>query len=270
VNDRLSGKVAIVTGAGSRGPGIGNGRAAAVLFARHGAKVLLVDGNMAAANETMEMIKAEKGVAAVHAPADVSESIHCEAAVASAIRNWGRLDVLVNNVGLGARNATVVDLPLEEWSRIYTINVQSMMLMCKYAIPEIAKSGGGAIINIGSISSLLPSRGNNAYATSKGAVVSFTRSIAVDHAKDGVRANCILPGYMATPMALANRKGTVETESQRLEREGAERKRRINASLLGIEGTGWDIGNAALFLASDESRYITGIDLLVDGGAALV
>lgn len=270
MSDRLKGKVAIVTGAGSSAPGIGNGRAAAILFARQGAKVMLVDQNAAAAAETLEMIAAENGVAAVHAPADVSKVDDCRAAVAGTAAKWGRLDILLNNVGVSARIRTsVVDLPPEEWMRVFTVNVQSMMLMCKYAVPEMKKSGGGSIINISSFGGLYPSAGNNAYATSKGAIISFTRSIAVDHGQDGIRANCILPGMMATPMGLANKKGAVETESEKLERQKMERDRRLKGTLLGIEGTGWDIGNAALFLAGDEARYITGTYLLVDGGAAL-
>jgi NAD(P)-dependent dehydrogenase (short-subunit alcohol dehydrogenase family) len=270
VSHRLKDKVAIVTGAGSSAPGIGNGRAAAILFARQGAKVLLVDQNEAAAKETLEMIAAEKGVAAVHAPADVSRNDDCRAAAAAAVSRWGRLDILLNNVGVSARmRASVVDLPPEEWLRVMTVNVHSMMLMCKHAVPEMKKSGGGSIINISSFGGLFPSAGNNAYATSKGAVIAFTRSIAVDHGADGIRANCILPGMMATPMGLANKKGGAETEAEKLERQKSERDRRLKGTLLGIEGTGWDIGNAALFLASDEARYITGIDVLVDGGAAL-
>ncbi len=267
---RLKDKVAIVTGAGSSAPGIGNGRAAAILLARNGAKVLLIDQNAETAKETLDMIASEKGSAQVCAPCDVTRADDCRDAVRQAAGTWGRLDILVNNVGVSARvRTTVVELPPEEWLRVLTVNVQSMMLMCKYAVPEMKKSGGGSIINISSFGGLYPSAGNNAYATSKGAIISFTRSIAVDHGADGIRANTILPGMMATPMGLAKKKGGPETEQEKVARHAAERDRRLNLSLLGIEGTGWDIGNAVLFLASDEAKYITGIDMLVDGGAAL-
>lgn len=271
MNDRLKGKIALVTGAGSRAPGIGNGRAIAVLFARAGAKVLLVDQNEAAAKETLDMIAADKGSGAVGAPIDVSKPDDCRLAVRQAVSLLGgRLDILVNNVGVNTNmRASVVDLPPEEWLRVMTVNVQSMMLMCKYAIPEMKKAGGGAIINVSSFGGIYPSAGNNAYATSKGAIIAFTRSLAVDHGQDGIRANCVVPGMVATPMGLANKKGLAETDAERIQRQEAERERRLKGTLLGIEGTGWDIGNAALFLACDESRYITGTELLVDGGAAL-
>ena len=270
MNDRLEGKVAIVTGAGSSAPGIGNGRAAAIIFARNGAKVLLVDINEAVALETQKMIADEGGESAVSAPIDVSKAEDCAQTVKAAVDRWGRLDILVNNVGVSTRvRASVVEVPPEEWMRVMSINVLSMMLMCKYAVPEMRKAGGGSVINISSFGGLYPSTGNNAYATSKGAIISFTRSLAVDHGQDGIRSNCILPGMMATPMGLANKKGIPETESERVARQKSESERRLKGTLLGIEGTGWDIGNAALFLASDEARYITGIFLLVDAGASL-
>ena len=271
MDDRLKGKTALVTGAGSSAPGIGNGRAAAILLARSGAKVLVVDQNPAAAQETLDMIAAEKGSGAVGAPIDVTKPEDCRVAVKQAVNLLGgRLDILVNNVGVSARIRTsVVDLPPEEWMRVFTVNVQSMMLMCKYAVPEMKKSGGGSIINISSFGGIYPSAGNNAYATSKGAIIAFTRSLAVDHGADGIRANCILPGMVATPMGLANKHNTPETDAERNKRQTAERERRLKGTLLGIEGTGWDIGNAVRFLASEEARYITGIDILIDGGAAL-
>lgn len=267
MDERLNGKVAIVTGAGSSGPGIGNGRAAAILFARKGAKVLLVDLDEAAAQETLDMITAEKGEARVWAPADVCKEADCKAIVGAAVKAWGRLDILLNNVGIGVRERlTVVDVPAEEWTRVVLTNVQSMMLMCKHAIPEMAKAGGGAIVNISSVGGLFASNGNNAYATSKGAILSFTRSLAVDHGADSIRANCVIPGLVATPMGLRKRGTGEETVQQRQERQAADRERRKKLSLLGIEGTGWDVAHAALFFASEESRFITGASLVVDGG----
>jgi len=251
---RLENKVAIVTGAGSRAAGIGNGRAAAILFAREGAKVLLVDTNPAAAAETLAAIQAEGGEAEVF-PGDVSRAADCRAMVERAVSRWGRLDILDNNVGIDGPGS-VVSVAEEEWDRVMTVNVKSMMLTGKFAVPAMAAGAGGAIINIASIGALRP-RGLTPYSTSKGAVIALTRAMAIDHAQDGIRVNCIAPGPMYTPMVSA---GGMSAEA---------RERRRRASPLGIEGTGWDIGHAALFLASDEARYITGVVLVVDGGVTL-
>jgi NAD(P)-dependent dehydrogenase (short-subunit alcohol dehydrogenase family) len=241
---RLKDKVAIVTGAGSRGEGIGNGRAAAILFAREGARVLLVDQSADAAEVTRAAIAAEGGEAAVCA-ADVTRAAECRAIVDEAVRRWGRLDILDNNVGIGGR-ATVVEVDEAEWDHMMRVNVTSMMLTSKHAIPAMARGGGGAIVNISSISALRP-RGLTPYSVSKGAVIALTRAMAVDHAPEGVRVNCIAPGPVYTPMVYA---AGMSAEL---------RDRRRRASPLGVEGTGWDIGHAALFLVSDEARYITGV-----------
>jgi len=251
---RLGGKVAIVTGAGSRAEGVGNGRAASVLFAREGARVLLVDQDRAAAEATLAMIRAEGGDAVVFA-ADVTRSADCRAMVEEAVGRWGRLDILDNNVGIGGR-ATVVDVDEAAWDHLMRVNVTSMMLTCRHAIPAMARGGGGAIVNISSISALRP-RGLTPYSVSKGAVIALTRAMAVDHAAQGIRVNCIAPGPVYTPMVYA---GGMTPEL---------RERRRMASPLGIEGTGWDIAYAALFLASDEARYVTGVVLPVDGGVTL-
>ena len=251
---RLAGKVAIVTGAGSRTEGIGNGRAAAILFAREGAKVLLVDEQREAAAATQAMIAAEGGEAAVFV-ADVTRGDECRALVDDALRRWGRLDILDNNVGIGGRGS-VVEMDETQWEQIMKVNVTSMMLTSKNAIPAMIPTGGGAIINISSISALRP-RGLTAYSTSKGAVIALTRAMAIDHAAHGIRVNCIAPGPVYTPMVYA---GGMSDDL---------RQRRRQASPLGIEGTGWDIGYAALFLASDEARYITGVVLPVDGGVTV-
>jgi len=251
---RLAGKVAIVTGAGSRAEGIGNGRATAVLFAREGARVLLVDQSRAAAEITQELIGREGGEAHV-CEVDVTRADDCRAMVDEAVRRWGRLDILDNNVGIGGR-ATVVEVEESAWEHLMRVNVTSMMLTSKHAIPAMARGGGGSIINISSISALRP-RGLTPYSVSKGAVIALTRAMAVDHAPQGIRVNCIAPGPVYTPMVY----------SEGMSPELRERRRR--ASPLGIEGTGWDIGHAALFLASDEARYITGVVLPVDGGVTL-
>jgi NAD(P)-dependent dehydrogenase (short-subunit alcohol dehydrogenase family) len=252
---RLAGKVAIVTGAGSRAEGIGNGRAAAILFAREGAKVLLVDQSKDAADATRAMIAGEGGEAATLV-ADVTREGDCRAMVDEAVRLWGRLDILDNNVGIGSRGS-VVDVGQAEWERVMSVNVTSMMLAGKHAVPAMARGGGGAIVNISSISALRP-RGLTAYSASKGAVIALTRAMAVDHAAQGIRVNCIAPGPVYTPMVYA---GGMSDDL---------RERRRRASPLGVEGTGWDVGSAALFLVSDEARYITGVVLPVDGGVTLL
>ena len=252
--DRLKDKVAIITGAGSRAEGIGNGRAAAILFAREGAKLLLVDRDEQAAQATLELIRAEGNDAAIHT-ADVTSSEDCRAMVRAALDRWGRLDILHNNVGIGGRG-TVEEITEEDWERVQRVNVTSMMLTAKHAVPAMRASGGGAIINVSSIAALRP-RGLTAYSVSKGAVATLTQALAVDHGADGIRANCIMPGPVYTPMVYA------AGMSDEL------RNRRREASLLKIEGEGWDIGWAAVFLASDEARYITGAILPVDGGVTI-
>jgi NAD(P)-dependent dehydrogenase (short-subunit alcohol dehydrogenase family) len=175
--------------------------------------------------------------------------------VDEAVRRWGRLDILDNNVGIGSRGS-VVDIDEAEWDRVMKVNVTSMMLTGKHAVPAMARTGGGAIVTISSISALRP-RGLTAYSASKGAVIALTRAMAIDHAAQNVRVNCIAPGPVYTPMVYA---AGMPADL---------RERRRQASPLGIEGTGWDIGYAALFLVSDEARYITGVVLPVDGGVTI-
>jgi NAD(P)-dependent dehydrogenase (short-subunit alcohol dehydrogenase family) len=252
----LDGRVAIVTGGGAADDGIGNGRAAAMLLARAGTKVLVVDRALALAERTVAMIAAEGGTAAAH-EADVTDDAGCRDMVAAALDRFGRLDFLDNNVGIGSR-ATVVDELPETWRRVMQVNVETMFLVSKHAIPAmVASGGGGAIVNVASISALRP-RGLTAYSTSKGAVIALTRAMAVDHGPDGIRVNCVAPGPVFTPMVA--RGGMSD----------AARDQRRRASLLGIEGTGWDVGKAVRFLLSDEARYITGQTLVVDGGATLM
>ena len=252
--NRLQDKVAIITGAGSRAEGIGNGRATAILFAREGAKLLLVDRDEGAAQATLELIRAEGNDAVIHT-ADVTNSEDCAGAVRAAVDRWGRLDVLHNNVGIGGRG-TVEQVSEEEWELVQRVNVTSMMLMAKYAVPAMRAGGGGTITNVSSIAALRP-RGLTAYSVSKAAVATLTQALAVDHGADGIRANCIMPGPVYTPMVYS------AGMSDEL------RERRRNASLLKIEGEGWDIGWAAVFLASDEARYVTGVILPVDGGVTV-
>ena len=251
----LEDKCAIVTGGGAVGDGIGNGRAAAILLARAGARVFVVDRQLPLAQRTVEMIEAEGGIAAAHA-ADLTEEAQCAAMVAAAVDKFGRFYVLDNNVCIAGKG-TVVTETQEQWARMMQVNVEAMFLTSKYAIPAMIESGdGGAIVNISSISALRP-RGLTAYAASKGAIISLTRAMAVDHGADGIRVNCVAPGVVYTPMVIA---GGVNAEARELRRR---------SSLLEIEGEGWDIGHAVVYLCSDWSRYVTGQTLVVDGGNTL-
>lgn len=251
----LRDRVAIVTGGGAAGDGIGNGRAAAMLLARAGASVFVVDRKLELAERTVEMIQAEGGQAAAFA-ADVTDEAACRILVEAAVARFGRLDLLDNNVGIGSRGS-VVEESADAWRRVMQVNVESMFLVSKYAIPAmVASGGGGAIVNVASISALRP-RGLTSYSTSKGAVIALTKAMAVDHGPQGIRVNCVAPGPVYTPMVGA---GAMSPEA---------RENRRSASLLGIEGTGWDVGNAVRFLLSEQARYITGQVLVVDGGATL-
>jgi NAD(P)-dependent dehydrogenase (short-subunit alcohol dehydrogenase family) len=253
--ERMGGKVAIVTGAGSRAEGIGNGRAAAILLARHGAKVALVDQNEEWATRTQQMIEAEGGTSHV-VLGDVTEPEACARIVRAAVDLWGRLDVVVNNVGISGPKGTAVEVELDEWERGLRVNVTSMMLMAKQAVPEMAKAGGGSIVNIASFAGLFGGHPSLLYPTSKGAVVNMTRAMAAHHAPQGIRVNAVAPGMVYTPMVYA---GGMSEEL---------RAARRNRSLLKTEGSGWDVGYAVLYLASDESRWVTGIILPVDAGAS--
>ena len=251
----LGGRVAIVTGAGARGDGIGNGRAAAILLAEAGAHVLAVDRKPELAATTVEMISAEGGCATA-VGAEVTAEADCEAMVKAVLDRWGRLDILVNNVGVGS-SGTVVTEDVDRWERVMDVNLTSMVLASRYAIPAMIEySGGGAIVNISSISALRP-RGMTAYSTSKGAIMALTAAMAVDHGVDGVRVNCVAPGPVRTPLV----------GGDEMPDELAEARRR--ASVLKIEGNGWDVGAAVRFLCTDEARYITGHTLVVDGGVTL-
>jgi NAD(P)-dependent dehydrogenase (short-subunit alcohol dehydrogenase family) len=251
----LSGRVAILSGGGASGDGIGNGRAAAILLARAGTKVLVADRDIKLAERTVEMIAAEGGTAAAHA-GDVTQDAECKRMVDAAVDRWGRLDFLDNNVGIGSRGS-VVDEKLEEYRRVMQVNVETMFLVSKHAIPAMIKTAkGGAIVNISSISALRP-RGLTTYTTSKAAVIGLTKAMAVDHGRDNIRVNCICPGPVYTPMVYA--RGMSE----------ASRAQRTKASALKTEGTGWDIGHAVKFLLSNHARYITGQVLVVDGGVTL-
>ena len=250
---RLESKIAIVAGAGSRGDVLGNGQAAAVLFAQEGAEVLLVDASEERVARTAAMIKADGGGATTFI-GDVTNPADCETMVETAMSRYGRIDILHNNVGIGGAG-NVVEADPDEWDRVMRVNIKAMMLASKYAVPRMAETGGGAIINISSISAIRP-RGLTAYTVSKGGVMALTWGMAIDHAKDGVRVNCILPGPVYSSMV---------APSMSAER----REIRRSSSPLGMEGTPWDIAWAAVYLASDEARWVTGVCIPVDGGVTL-
>ena len=252
---RLEGKVAIITGAGSSGPGVGNGKAAAVLFAREGAKVLLVDAISERAEETLAMIDQEGGEASVF-EANVIKSQECQRMVDVAMERYGRLDILDNNVGI-SRRGTVVEISEEDWDYVMAVNVKSIVLCSKYAIPKMIESGdGGCIINISSIAGLR-AHSSTPYTASKAAVIGLTMTMAADHGPDGIRVNCIAPGLVYSPMVAPRMDDDL-------------RQIRQNAAPLRTEGDSWDIGYAALYLASEEARWVNGVTLPVDAGLTAV
>ncbi|SSW65775.1 SDR family NAD(P)-dependent oxidoreductase [Achromobacter agilis] len=249
----LEGRVAIVTGAGSRADGIGNGRAAAILLARDGARVALIDAVEEWAEVTRRMIEDEGGEALI-LPCDVSVDAQCAQAVREVRQRWGRLDILVNNVGVGGPAGNAVDLDLEEWDRALRINVTSMVLMARHCIPAMREQGRGAIVNVASVAGLMGGHPSLLYPTSKGAVVNMTRAMAAHHGEEGIRVNCVAPGMVHTPMVYARGMSDEKREIRR------------KRSLLRTEGNGWDVGHAIRYLASDEARWMTGVVLPVDAG----
>jgi NAD(P)-dependent dehydrogenase (short-subunit alcohol dehydrogenase family) len=256
--NRLAGKVAIVTGAASVGQGVGNGKAAAILFAREGASVVLVNRSQAHAEELKREIDAEGGECSV-CVADVTDARQVEEMVERAVARYGRLDILHNNVGIGAPG-TVVNLTEETWDRAMTVNLKSAMWCCRYAIPAMIACGGGSVINVSTLAAAQGfrrgERGFAAYAASKAGLLGLTLATAADFAAEGVRVNCLLVGMVHTP---------------RLEEAGeVARERRRAAIPLRTEGTAWDVGWAAVFLASDESRWITGAVIPIDGGQSSI
>src|SRR5688572_4526569 len=265
---RLKDKVAIVVGAGSSGPGWGNGKCTALTFAREGAKVFCVDLKRAAAEETVGLIEKECGKDRATAfEADSSKNADVKALVDACLKKWGRVDILDNNVGIGSQGGPV-DLSEDEWHKVFDVNVKSFFLTAKHVIPVMEKQGKGSIVNVSSIASIRSPKGISylAYNASKGAVNSLTLAIASQYAEKGIRCNAILPGLMHTPMIdfLAEQYAKGETDhNQAYDKMIALRDK---ASPTGKMGTGWDTANAALFLASDEAAYVNGHLLVVDGG----
>ena len=261
---RLADKVAMVVGAGqSPGETLGNGRATALLFAREGAKVLAVDRDIAAAEQTASLIR-DVGGEVVAFEADVVNEEALRLAVAECVSRWGRLDVLHNNVGISVSggDAAPTEITEEAFDRIMAVNLRGIVMACKHALPVMRKQGSGSIINISSLAAI-----DNypwvTYKASKAAVIAYTKQLAIQNAEYGIRANAILPGLMDTPMAVDTRARAWNKSRAEI---AAERDARV--PLRKKQGSAWDVAYAALFLASEEAGFITGVALPVDGGAS--
>ena len=253
--NRLVGKVAIVTGAGATGSGefVGIGQAISILFTRQGAKVLLVDRDEKNAETTLSQIKEEGGDASIFV-GDVTNIDSCQEMTEAAVSAYGKLNVLVNNVGISGPGS-VTEVEENFWDSVMDVNLKSVMLTSKFAIPEMIKDGGGSIVNLSSIVGLRAGGGrpNHAYAASKGGILGLSNSMAVHYGRDNIRVNCIAPGHVYSPMVARH------TSDELL-------NLRRRAGPLGIEGTAWDVAWAIVFLASDEARWISGVTLPVDAG----
>ena len=252
---RLADKVAVVTGAGATGSGdfVGIGQAISILFARQGAKVLLVDREEKNAETTLAAIREQGGQASVFV-GDVTSNTDCEAMAKTAVERYGKLNVLVNNVGISGPGS-VTDVDEELWDTVIDVNLKSVMLTSKHAIPRMIEDGGGSIINLSSIVGLRAGSGSpsHPYAASKGGIIGLSNSMAVHYGRNNVRVNCIAPGHIHSPMV-----------ARHSSQEMLDLRRR--AGPLGTEGTPWDVAWAVAFLASDESRWISGVTLPVDAG----
>jgi len=263
VADRLKDKVAIVVGAGSTpGETMGNGRATAMLFAREGARVMLVDRDRESAVETKRLLDAEGGESVVF-DGDITRADTCERMAAECVGKYGKIDILHNNVGIGVLGGAI-ELSENDWSRVIDTNLTAMFLTCKHVLPQMERQGSGAIVNVSSLAAIRFSHAYPllAYSASKGGVNSLTQSIAMQYAAKGIRANVVMPGLIWTPMAIddpVRRFGIDRDEYVRMRSETVPMKRM---------GDAWDVAHAALFLASDEAKYVTGVILPVDGGLA--
>jgi NAD(P)-dependent dehydrogenase (short-subunit alcohol dehydrogenase family) len=256
--NRLKDKVAIVAGAGSIAPGWSNGKATAVLFAREGAKVFAVDRDLASVADTKAIIDKEGGDCTIH-QADVSLAADVQAMVDACLAAYGRIDVLFNNVGLQIVGGPL-DLSENDWDRIMTVNVKSMYLACRAVIPHMITQGGGSIINNSSTAGIRFTYANVGYAASKGAVKQLTQNIGVQYAAKGIRCNCVMPGYIATPRITDRLKRSNPTDYEDKIRE------RESAVAAGRLGTAWDVAYGVLYLASDEAAFVNATELVIDGG----
>jgi NAD(P)-dependent dehydrogenase (short-subunit alcohol dehydrogenase family) len=259
---RLEDRVAVVVGAGqTRGETIGNGRATAITFAREGALLFLADRDESSLEETAELARSE-GATVATVVADVASDAGPDQIVQRALEAFGRIDILHNNVGVGAGDGPPHHLDDEVYDRIMSVNLRAMWRTCRAAVPSLRSSGHGAIVNISSLAAVAAAGNLTAYKLSKAGVNALTQNLAITNAKYGLRANAILPGFIDTPMGVDAPARTLDTERSRLAAA------RAAAVPLGRQGTAWEVANAALFLASDEASFITGVLLLVDGGMA--
>eukprot|EP00439_Symbiodinium_sp_Y106_P088351 s1_g887.t1 len=257
---RLKDKVALVVGGGQiAGQTIGNGRATSILFAREGAKVVVVDRNLDSAQETVDMIRKEGGEA-IATEADIVKEDECKAYAELCMKEYGQIDILQNNVGIGTGDKGPTSLEEETWHKIMDTNLTGMFLSCKHVIPHMRARKTGCITNISSGASVM-SVGIVGYKVSKAGVNALTHTIAMGNARHGVRANVVMPGLLDTPMAIES-----HSSARELDRDALRQERNKQVPLRGEMGTAWDTANASLFLASDEARFITGIVLPVDGG----
>jgi NAD(P)-dependent dehydrogenase (short-subunit alcohol dehydrogenase family) len=260
---RLKNKVAVVVGAGQTpGDEIGNGRATALLFAREGARVLAVDRDVGSARETEAMIR-QAGGEADALEADITDEAACEAIAAAGRERFGRIDVLHNNVGIGLGDAPAAELDAEAWRRIVDTNLTGTLLTCKHVLPLMREQGSGAIVNVSSIAAVA-AYPMVAYKVSKAAVNALTQQLAITEAEHGIRVNAIMPGLMNTPMAIES-----IVQATGIDRQELIRRRDARVPLGRKMGTAWDVAHAALFLASEDARFITGAVLPVDGGQSL-
>jgi len=258
---RLDGKVAIVVGAGqTAGDTIGNGRATAIVFAREGARVLLVDRDAASAAQTQALIEKEGGIARVF-EADVTQETACRAMAQACVEAFGRIDILHNNVGILGGDAEVTSLSVDVWDRILAVNLKSAFLACKHVLPVMRQQQSGAIINVSSIMAVVAPTDLTAYKVSKAGLNGLTQSMALANASFGIRVNAIMPGLIETPMAIESL-----STLRNVAKDELIRQRHATVPLRGQMGSAWDVANAALFLASEESRFVTGAILPVDGG----
>jgi len=260
---RLAEKIAIVVGAGQGpGEGMGNGRATTLRFAREGAKILAVDRSLASATETAELVASEGGECVPFA-ADVTQERTLAEAIGAARERWGRVDILHNNVGvsIAGGDASPLEITEEAFDRICAINLRGTIMACKHVLPLMRQQRSGVIINISSVAAW-ENYPRVAYKATKAAMIAFTQQLAIQNAEFGVRANVILPGLMDTPMAVDTR-----ARARGVSRAQVAAERDARVPLRHRMGTAWDVANAALFLASDEASFITGVALPVDGGA---
>ena len=260
MSGRLADKVAVIVGGGQTpGQTIGNGRATAMLFAREGARVVVVDRDRDRADDTCRAIAEEGGVARAVA-ADATVEADCQRLVADVVATEGRLDILHNNVGIGGRDSTPSRIDPDAWDEVMGVNLKSVVLPCKAALPVMRRQGGGSIVNVSSIAAVCATP-LIAYKTSKAGINAYTQSLAVGNARYMIRANVIMPGLMDTPMAIE-----FISEARGMDRDDLRAERNAQVPLGGQMGTAWDVAHAALYLASDEARFVTGVVLPVDGG----